>query len=160
MNLNQIFFGYLVRDQKRGHVLALIALELDDITKLLIFNHGPVATELCSSNSKSQQCTPTREPPRFNNTPRSRQDQDDQPIKCESKKQKAQPPNILTHHTTQHKRVSPQLTFLEGLQHLPVIKILLQALRAHQCFKDSQRHANLNDQRRNEQHCPCSIYHN
>jgi hypothetical protein len=60
--------GELVGDQEAAHILALVALELDDMPQLRILHHVAVAAELCCT-----QCFTSKMRPRVMRTDNSQQ---------------------------------------------------------------------------------------
>ena len=54
VNFDQVLLGYVVRHEERGHILALIALQLDDLPQLRVLHNCPVAAEFCNTIAKPQ----------------------------------------------------------------------------------------------------------
>jgi len=48
VNLDEVLLGELVGHQEAAHILALVALQLDDLPQLRVLHHGAVAAELCA----------------------------------------------------------------------------------------------------------------
>ena len=49
VDLDQVLFGDVVGHQKRRHIFALVALQLDDFPQLCVLHNCPVAAELCDT---------------------------------------------------------------------------------------------------------------
>ena len=47
MQLDKVLLDEALRREERVHVLALVALQLDDLAKLGVVDDGAVAAELC-----------------------------------------------------------------------------------------------------------------
>jgi len=52
VNLDEVLLRELVSDEEPAHILALIALQLDDLPQLGVLHHRAVATELCRGTGK------------------------------------------------------------------------------------------------------------
>ena len=56
VNLDEVLLGYVVGHQERGHILALVALQLYDLPQLRVLHNCAVAAELCTIVQQFSSC--------------------------------------------------------------------------------------------------------